>query len=44
MKLTHDFTKGNLQWPIDWDRNSLLLNKGIEAVETFHWELRIILK
>ena len=27
--------KGNLQWPIDWDRNSLLLNKGIEAVRNF---------
>lgn len=23
---------GPLQWPIDWDRNSLLLNQGIKAV------------
>ena len=30
--------KGNLQWPIDWDRNSLLLNKGIEAVRNFSME------
>ena len=30
--------KGNLQWPIDWDRNSLLLNKGIEAVRNFSEE------
>ena len=25
---------GDLEWPIDWVRNSLLLNKGIEAVRT----------
>lgn len=25
---------GNLQWPINWTRNSYLLNKGIEAVRT----------
>jgi arabinogalactan endo-1,4-beta-galactosidase len=25
---------GELQWPIDWNRNSYLLNKGIEAVRT----------
>ncbi|CAL65023.1 glycoside hydrolase family 53 protein [Christiangramia forsetii] len=24
--------KGELQWPIDWERNSSLLNKGIKAV------------
>lgn len=24
--------KGELQWPIDWDRNSTLLNRGIRAV------------
>ena len=27
--------KGDLQWPIDWDRNSFLINKGIEAIRTF---------
>jgi len=27
--------KGDLQWPIDWDRNSFLINKGIEAIKTF---------
>jgi arabinogalactan endo-1,4-beta-galactosidase len=27
--------KGTLQWPINWTRNSLLLNKGIEAVRNF---------
>lgn len=27
--------KGNLQWPINWIRNSFLLNKGIKAVRNF---------
>lgn len=25
---------GDLNWPIDWERNSYLINKGIEAVRT----------
>ncbi|MCA0930880.1 arabinogalactan endo-1,4-beta-galactosidase [Lutimonas saemankumensis] len=25
---------GELKWPIDWERNSYLINKGIEAVRT----------
>jgi arabinogalactan endo-1,4-beta-galactosidase len=25
---------GDLEWPIDWERNSYLINKGIEAVRT----------
>lgn len=24
--------QGELEWPIDWDRNAYLLNKGIQAV------------
>jgi len=27
--------KGNLVWPINWTRNALLLNKGIEAVRNY---------
>ena len=27
--------KGELQWPIDWTRNSYLINKGISAVRDF---------
>lgn len=27
--------KGELVWPIDWDRNSYLINKGIKAVRDF---------
>ncbi len=26
---------GELEWPIDWDRNSALINKGINAVRDF---------
>jgi len=26
---------GDLEWPIDWERNSALINKGIEAVRDF---------
>ncbi len=29
---------GDLEWPIDWERNSHLLNKGIEAVRTIALE------
>jgi len=39
--------KGTLQWPINWTRNSLLLNKGIEAVRNFsdvsHQHIEIML-
>ena len=30
--------KGALQWPINWTRNSLLLNKGIEAIRNISQE------
>ncbi|MEM6516013.1 MAG: glycosyl hydrolase 53 family protein [Bacteroidota bacterium] len=38
---------GELEWPIDWERNSFLLNKGIEAVrdvsEATNKEIEIML-
>ncbi|MEH6535036.1 MAG: glycosyl hydrolase 53 family protein [Psychroserpens sp.] len=39
--------QGELEWPIDWTRNSFLLNKGIKAVrdisEAHHTDLEVML-